>query len=98
MIKRIVKLEFLEGNESAFLEIFEEVQLEIKKFPGCQSLELLQGTENRNVFLTVSKWESDEALESYRKSPLFTETWEKTKILFARKAEAWTTTLIAELV
>jgi heme-degrading monooxygenase HmoA len=97
MIKRIVKLEFLEGNESAFLEIFEEVQLEIKKFPGCQSLELLQGTENGNVFFTVSKWESKEALESYRNSPLFTETWEKTKILFARKAEAWTTTLIAEL-
>lgn len=97
MVKRIVKLEFLEGNENAFLEIFEEVQLEIKKFPGCDSLELLQDTEYGNIFFTVSTWENEEALESYRKSPLFTGTWEKTKILFARKAEAWTTTPIAKL-
>ena len=97
MIKRIVKLEFLEGNENAFLEIFEKVQLEIKGFSGCDSLELLQETDSINIFFTVSVWESKEALEEYRNSTLFGETWEATKKLFARKAEAWTTQTIAKL-
>jgi heme-degrading monooxygenase HmoA len=97
MIKRIVKMEFLEGNENAFLEIFEQVQLEIKGFPGCHSLELLQETDSATIFFTVSVWETKEALEEYRNSTLFNETWEMTKQLFSKKAMAWSTQSIAKL-
>ena len=97
MIIRIVKLEFLEGNEQAFLEIFEEVQMQIRGFEGCHSLELLKGNERVTTFFTISKWESEGALENYRNSPLFQQTWERTKALFSSRAQAWTTASVAKI-
>jgi len=38
-------------------------------------------------------WESEEALNAYRKSELFGSVWPKTKACFANPAEAWSTTL-----
>lgn len=97
MIKRIVKLEFLDGNERAFLEIFERVQMNIKQFEGCQSLELLQHESDPLIFFTVSIWDNNDHLEAYRNSEMFQETWAETKALFSRKAEAWSTKSIAYL-
>lgn len=97
MILRIVKLEFLEGNEHAFLEIFEEVQMQIKGFEGCHSLELLRENTGGTTFFTISKWDSEGSLEKYRNSTLFQNTWQRTKALFSSKAQAWTTESIAKI-
>ena len=97
MIKRIVKMTFLEGNETAFLDLFDQVQKSIISFNGCHSLELVRNMHERNIFFTISEWENEEALHEYRKSALFGETWPKTKALFAQHAEVWSTESIAKL-
>ena len=90
MIRRIVKLTFQETKIGEFQQIFEESKALIRDFPGCQHLELWQAKSPLHmVFMTYSHWEDEAALERYRHSSLFKETWAKTKILFAAKPEAW---------
>lgn len=90
MIKRIVKLTFREDAVPEFLAIFEASKEKIRAFEGNLHLELLRDTAQPNVLFTLSLWENEQALEAYRQSELFKSTWEKTKALFAGKAEAWT--------
>ena len=80
-----------------FLEIFDRSKEKIRAFPGCEHLKLLQGRDASNVFFTYSIWQDEQALESYRHSLLFKETWAATKVLFAAKPEAWSTNLLHEL-
>ena len=96
MIKRIVKLTFLPEKVTDFLQVFEESKAAIRGFEGCLHVELLQDVLLPNRFFTFSLWESEAALNLYRKSPLFEATWAKTKVLFAEKAEAWSVKLAAE--
>jgi len=89
MIVRIVRMEFQPNKVEDFKNIFEERKAKIRSFPGCQYLELLQGTNAQtNIFTTYSYWDSEEALNEYRYSELFAETWQLTKALFSKKAEA----------
>ncbi len=95
MIKRIVKMTFREEAVDAFLnEVFEQSKDRIRAFPGCLRMELVQHVSQRNVLFTLSSWENEAALESYRQSELFKTTWQKTKALFAEKAEAWSVRVI----
>lgn len=87
MIIRIVKMTFQEDKVQDFIDIYDEVKLNIADFDGCQHLELLKDTENSNVFMTYSHWESVDHLNVYRNSKLFTETWEQTKQLFSDSPE-----------
>ena len=89
MIVRLVKMEFKPEEIENFKILFDEVKEHIRKFEGCEFLELLNGTENENIFFTHSYWSSTEALEVYRNSELFKTTWSKTKVLFNAKPEAW---------
>lgn len=89
MIKRIVKLTFQEEKTNDFLKVFEESKNKIRAVEGCQHMELLQSIDEENVFFTYSYWNNSEALENYRNSPLFKETWKQTKVLFSKRAEAW---------
>lgn len=91
MINRIVKMTFREEEVDHFLAIFESSKAKIRNFPGVQHLELLRDLNQKNILFTYSLWESEAALEAYRNSSLFKETWAKTKPLFAAKAEAWST-------
>ena len=89
MIVRIVKMEFQQEYVERFKQLFEDRKENIRHFPGCNHLELLQGTEaKKNVFITYSYWESEDALNDYRYSDLFKQTWQETKSMFARKPEA----------
>ena len=45
----------------------------------------------------ISNEKLDEDLENYRNSKLFKDTWAKTKPLFLKPAEAWSTERIAHL-
>ena len=91
MITRIVKMIFREKEIAAFIEIFNSSCSKIRSFEGCNALNLLQSLEDKRIFFTISKWNSANDLEKYRSSELFQSTWEKTKILFEEKPEAWTT-------
>ncbi len=98
MFVRIVKLSFHQENIPVFLENFELVKNQIRNFPGNRLLELYQDKTNASIFFTYSYWDSEEDLENYRKSELFTEVWDFTKQLFNDKPEAWSVDKLDHLV
>jgi heme-degrading monooxygenase HmoA len=88
---------FREDAVEAFVsDVFENSKAQIRAFPGCRHMELLQHTQSPNVLFTLSYWDDEAALNAYRASALFADTWKKTKALFAEKAEAWSTTVLDE--
>jgi heme-degrading monooxygenase HmoA len=89
MILRIVKMTFQPDKTAQFTRLFDQQKSQIRNFPGCSHLELWNQTDLPHVYFTYSHWESPEALEAYRNSALFRETWAATKILFAARPEAW---------
>ena len=89
MLIRIVKLTLQPEGVDTFLQLFEERKPLIRNFPGCQHLELWRNADRPTQFFTYSLWEDAEALENYRKSGFFGETWQGAKQMFAGKAEAW---------
>lgn len=97
MLTRIVKMEFQSDKVSDFLNNFEIIKSKIRNFPGCQHLELLQDKNQPEIIFTYSIWDSEEALNNYRKSELFGEVWPNTKSLFRSKPEAWSVNKIHKL-
>ena len=89
MLIRIVRMTFDESKVNDFLEIFEASKLKIRNFDGCHHLELLKDYNEDNIFSTYSHWENQEALNNYRKSELFGKVWKATKVLFTKKAVAF---------
>lgn len=92
MITRIVQLTFQEHLVADFLKIFDESGPRIRASEGCSGLDRVRDIYHPNVFFTISKWDNEAALESYRNSDLFKNTWAKTKPLFSVSAHAWSTT------
>ena len=80
---------FQEDKVGEFLDLFQRSREQIRHFPGCLHLELWQDYHLSNVYLTHSRWESEEALNSYRQSDLFTTTWAQTKVLFAAQPQVF---------
>ena len=89
MIVRIVKMTFRPEAVPAFLELFDERKELIRHFEGCSHLELWREGGKDNVFFTYSHWVAEAALDHYRFSEFFKDTWGRTKALFAEKAQAW---------
>jgi len=83
---------FSEEKVESFLENFDRNKEKIRAFEGCQHLELLQQTDQPNVYFTYSYWSSEQDLNGYRNSPLFKEVWSYTKTLFSAKPAAWSLT------
>ena len=94
---RVVRMIFRPEEAPAFLENFEAHKSLIRNFPGCQHLELWQDQNQKNIFVTYSHWESEEALNQYRDSQLFKSVWSFTKTLFSEKPQAWSTKKIQEV-
>jgi quinol monooxygenase YgiN len=92
MITRIVQLTFQEHLVDEFIKTFEVNSEKIRAFVGCHGVDLVQDMYRPYVFFTISKWESEEALNAYRESDLFRNTWKVTKTLFSVPAHAWSTT------
>jgi quinol monooxygenase YgiN len=86
---RIVKLTFQPDKLSDFHTHFETVKWKVASFPGCKGMRLLVDKTNANIVFTYSEWESEGALESYRKSELFGTLWPTIKPWFEKSAEAW---------
>ncbi len=89
MILRIVQMRFRADAVDDFLTLFEERKQLIRRFEGCEHLELWQDEQDEAVFFTYSHWQSEAHLNHYRFSELFKDTWTKTKALFAGKPQAW---------
>lgn len=89
MLTRVVKMTFRKEAVKDFLKLFEEVKTRIRAVEGCQHMELLRQKDHPETMFTLSHWDHEQALENYRKSALFADTWKKTKALFADKPEAW---------
>lgn len=89
MIVRIVKMVFLPEHVPAFVQLFDERKERIRNFKGCHHLELWRESGKGNIYFTYSHWENEQALDHYRFSAFFKETWGLTKALFEQKAEAW---------
>jgi len=90
MIVRIVKMTFEPNLVEEFLKVFEISKEKIRSFEGCTHLELMNDVNHSNIYFTYSYWRSEDMLDTYRNSDLFTATWAKTKKLFSKDAEAWT--------
>ena len=88
---RIVKMTFLPEHRDDFLENFYSIKERIRNFNGCSKLSLVNDQKDKNVFFTISEWDSEESLGKYRGSELFKNTWKRVKPMFAERAEAWST-------
>ncbi len=97
MITRIVRMEFRKKSVVEFLDLFRNSCTPIRAFEGCHSLNLLQDVSRPNVYFTISTWESEHALEAYRNSTLFRQTWKQTKVLLKARADAWSLTTYISL-
>ena len=97
MTVRIVKLTFREEEIENFKKILIDSKEKIRAFPGVLYLEMLQCVTDSTIFFTYSHWETPEDLEAYRNSELFKNTWAKTKPLFAKPAEAWSSEMLHQL-
>jgi len=97
MLVRIVKMGFYKQNIEVFLQNFEDTKTRIRAFEGCGFLELYRDKKDPTIFFTYSFWESEEALEMYRKSELFNTVWSKVKPLFSIRPEAWSVDKMATL-
>lgn len=89
MITRIVKITLKPESIEGFKEIFYASHKLIRAFEGCNRVDLMNDINNECVYFTISSWNSEEDLNSYRNSYLFKNTWSKVKPLFSEKAEAW---------
>jgi quinol monooxygenase YgiN len=89
-VVRIVTMSFKPERVEDFLALFDERSGQIRSFPGCMELDLVQSTKSESVFSTISIWSSEDALEAYRSSTMFEETWAKTKEMFAERPSART--------
>lgn len=88
MIVRIVRMTFAPNRVDQFLETFDEVAPQIRAAPGCQHLELWRDLDTPHVLTTYSHWDSQDALDDYRNSELFTTTWSTVKTLFDERPRA----------
>lgn len=89
MIIRFVKLEILPKHIQEFKNLTVGEKDEIIAFSGCSHLEVLQDVSNPSVFFTVSHWQSEDDLNTYRNSDFFQGNWKKVKLWFSAKPEAW---------
>lgn len=97
MITRIVRMTFKNENTDEFLRIFTTSKQKIREFPGCLYLSLHRDHHDACVYYTVSRWKSQENLDDYRRSDLFTATWTQTKKLFSDKPAAFSLDQLMDL-
>ena len=88
MLVRLVRMTFRPDAVDAFLDQFDDTAPQIRSFAGCRHLELWKDADHPAVFTTHSHWTSAEALDAYRDSDLFRNTWSSVKPLFADRPVA----------
>ena len=97
MIVRLVTMTFDPERIQEFLGVFDQYKTQIRNAEGCLELNLIQDKKSPNIISTLSKWEDENNLETYRKSELFKTVWPVTKELFISKPAAITYQMIDEV-
>ncbi|NQV73783.1 antibiotic biosynthesis monooxygenase [bacterium] len=97
MIVRLVHLTIRADQVDAFLKLFERSKHKIKASPGCLHLELIGETDQPHKLSTLSRWDSVSALDEYRNSDFFRETWALSKTMFADRALAQSYQVVSEI-
>lgn len=77
-----------------FLKMYNKVNHKISGFPGCHGVKLLRDLHQDNVFFTYSTWDSEEDLNNYRNSELFSGVWKETKSYFNDRPQAWSLEIV----
>ncbi len=88
MVIRIVRITLRPEAVEDFLVLFDAAAPKIRAFDGCRHLELWRETGLAHVMTSYSHWTQPIALDRYRQSVLFKETWAKAKPLFGARPEA----------
>lgn len=86
---RIVKMTFQPDRTDDFMGLFNQIKSTIASFDGCDGVQLLRDKNSPNIFFTYSIWRDEDALEAYRESDFFADTWIRTRMMFSEKARAW---------
>ncbi|MDD3395500.1 MAG: putative quinol monooxygenase [Anaerotignum sp.] len=71
MIVLIAKNVVAEKNAAEFLQIAEKLVAETRKEVGCIYYDLVQDTNEKNVFYFVEKYSNQEAVELHKNSAYF---------------------------
>lgn len=88
MLIRTVRMTFAPAHVDAFLALFAASRSKIRAHDGCEHLDLWRDARYPNVMTTYSHWRDADALNAYRHSDLFRDTWARTKPMFAAPPEA----------
>ena len=88
MLVRIVRMTFSSSTVEAFLDRFDSAAPKIRSFSGCEHLELWRDADAPAVCTTCSHWASAAALDAYRQSDLFRQTWARVTPLFSDRPQA----------
>jgi len=94
MLKRIVRLTLKSEKITEFVENFPERKKKILTMPGCHSVDLYRDKVDGRVFFTISEWDDEVALNTYRHSDFFKATWSYIKQGFDDKPQAWSLDLV----
>ena len=86
---RIVKMSFDNDRTAGFIDHFNKIKPTIESMPGCMGVKLLKDIAHPNIYFTYSEWVDENALNAYRETPFFSETWATVKKWFIDKPEAW---------
>ena len=77
---RIVSVQLQPGKFDEFKSIYErDILPALQKLKGCRFAFMTQSSENKNLVVCVSLWNSKQDADAYEKSGLFKELREKTK-------------------
>ena len=72
MIHILASFKVKNDKLSDFIKLCNELIEESRKEEGCVSYHLQQNTENKNHFVFVEEWKSNEAIEKHNSSEHFT--------------------------
>lgn len=65
MFRVLAKMEVLPGQCEVFRENILKLAPQTKAYPGCLSYEVLQSTENENVFWMCETWEDEKRFQEH---------------------------------
>ncbi|MFW5955200.1 MAG: putative quinol monooxygenase [Rhodothermales bacterium] len=87
MLIRLVRMTIAPDRRTDFLALFDSVSPSIRSHIGCHHLELWQDVRYPNVLTTYSLWENEDALNAYRNSDVFIDSWQQARRMFAAEPE-----------
>ena len=84
----MVRLTLSPETVNAFDALYAQFEPRIQAQPGCRMVRAMKVPDAPCQRATLSFWDAQEDLDTYRKGALFGEVWPATKALFAAPPEA----------